>query len=181
MAKYKRAELMEEEDSVHLADHLKTHVIPLRPAHGMWKSRSFLEKLLILFSCSIFILLLITTTLLVRSWSSVYLHHIDNQHDKGTQKYIGASRTPYYNRIIFLGSSIKEALSTFSNGKAFTSLNLELCTFTTTIVFLNKLPHQMYFTLHTLLLFSSPFVVVSHRFRNVECCPQVLYTLLKVI
>ena len=73
MAKYKRAELAEDEDSVHITDHhLKTHVIPVQPK-GLWESRSQLEKFLLL-SCSCMLLsLLIFTALAIHGLKSSYV------------------------------------------------------------------------------------------------------------
>ncbi|OXA61237.1 endothelin-converting enzyme homolog isoform X2 [Folsomia candida] len=80
MAKYKRAELMEEEDSVHL-DHMKTHVIPIQPPGiwTSWKSRSLLEKFLASLSALLVLLLISVLFLLCKTWNSWYILRVEHQ------------------------------------------------------------------------------------------------------
>lgn len=80
MAKYKRAELTEEDDSVHL-DHLKTHVLPIQPP-GMWSSRTFLEKVLLFLSAFLLFSIGITSVLLVSAWKSWHVLHVEHQNGK---------------------------------------------------------------------------------------------------
>jgi len=74
MAKYKRAELTEEEeDSVQL-DHLKTHVLPGGKSPGIWETRSLLEKFLLVFTTFLVFMVFIACILLAQTWNSLYLH-----------------------------------------------------------------------------------------------------------
>ena len=85
MAKYKRAELAEDEDSVHI-DHLKTHVIPVQPK-GLWESRSQLEKFLLLSCSCMFLSLLIFTALAIHGLKSSYVVQFNPLY-KGMQTFI---------------------------------------------------------------------------------------------
>jgi len=83
MAKYKRADLAEEEDSVHVNDtdnnHLKTHVLPLQPL-GIWKARSHLEKFLLGFSLLALITLSVSIVCMTKGYRTWYsLFHNDAQ------------------------------------------------------------------------------------------------------
>ena len=81
MAKYKRADLAEEEDSVHVNtdnNHSKTHVLPIQPP-GIWKSRSQLEKILLSFSLLTFVTMCISFACVVRGYRSWYILHVDPQ------------------------------------------------------------------------------------------------------
>jgi len=90
MAKYKRADLAEEEDSVHVNtdnNHLKTHVLPIQPP-GVWKSRSPLEKILLAFSLLTFVTLCIFFACFVRGYRSWYILQVDPQSVQGNQDLI---------------------------------------------------------------------------------------------
>lgn len=97
MAKYKRADFGEEEDSVNVVNsndrdgitgilgdhHSKIHVHPIQPL-GIWSSRSLLEKILVGLTFGLLFLVVIAFTLLAKRNDSWNVLHFDTEYPHGS-------------------------------------------------------------------------------------------------